>query len=96
MASTPERGDVAMRFGRNLQGHRRAAQRSQEDVAFHSALHRTEIGLLERGQRVPGIDTLVRLAAALSVPPGKLLDGIVWKLPTTEDGRFDIEPEDAD
>lgn len=87
-----ERSDVARRFGDNLRRYRRKAQLSQEEVASLASLHRTEIGLLERGERVPGIDTVIKVAAAVSVPPGDLLAGMVWKLPTTNVGRIQIEP----
>lgn len=48
---------------------------TQEALADRAELHRTEIGLLERGLRVPRIDTLLRLAAALAVEPAELLVG---------------------
>ncbi|HKB51634.1 MAG TPA: helix-turn-helix transcriptional regulator [Solirubrobacterales bacterium] len=50
---------VARRFGANLRQLRRQADLSQEEVGARASLHRTEIGLLERGARVPRIDTLV-------------------------------------
>lgn len=90
----PERSDIARRFGDNLRRYRRKAQLSQEEVAFLASLHRTEIGLLERGERVPGIDTLIRLAAAISTSPADLLAGIVWKPPTSNTGQIEIEPQD--
>jgi hypothetical protein len=43
-----------------------------------ASLHRTEIGLLERGGRACRIDTLVRVAGALEVRPEELLEGILW------------------
>jgi transcriptional regulator with XRE-family HTH domain len=79
---------VAEKFGENLMVHRRRARLSQEDVGFATGLHRTEIGQLERGQRLPRIDTLIKLAGALSVPPGDLLKGIAWKPSRTRRGRF--------
>lgn len=36
---------------------------------------RTEIGLLERGSRTPRVDTLIKLATALSVTTEQLLAG---------------------
>ncbi|MBS1677922.1 MAG: hypothetical protein JST08_11105 [Actinobacteria bacterium] len=33
---------------------------------------------MERGERVCRIDTLIRIACSMAVPPGELLDGIFW------------------
>jgi transcriptional regulator with XRE-family HTH domain len=71
--------DVAHHFGANLRRVRKQANLSQEEVGFRSSLHRTEVGLLERGARVPRIDTLVKLASALGVRfECPLLGGIEW------------------
>jgi transcriptional regulator with XRE-family HTH domain len=67
---------VAEQFGRNLFMARRRAYLSQEQLSHRAALHRTEIGLLERGRRVPRLDTIVKLADGLEVPPGALLAGL--------------------
>jgi transcriptional regulator with XRE-family HTH domain len=69
---------VAERFGSNLRRVRRREGLSQEELAERASLHRTEVGKLEKGERVPRIDTLVRLADSMVVPPGELLDGISW------------------
>lgn len=71
--------DVARHFGANLRRVRKEAELSQEEVGFRSSLHRTEVGLLERGARVPRIDTLVKLAGALDVKIDcAFLDGMTW------------------
>ena len=70
---------VAIRFGRNLARCRKRAGLSQEALGTRATLHRTEMGLLERGARVPRIDTLIKVASALDVPPGDLLAGIDWE-----------------
>lgn len=57
-------------------------------MSFRASLHRTEIGLLERGARIPRIDTLAKLAGALGVPPADLLDGIEWQPGDMHIGRF--------
>ncbi len=77
----PEREQVlalAERFGKNLRRVRKREDLSQEQLGRRASLHRTEIGLLEKGERVCRIDTLIRLAGAMAVPPGELLDGIDW------------------
>jgi transcriptional regulator with XRE-family HTH domain len=61
---------------------------SQEETAVRASLHRTAIGQLERQERVPRVDTLVKLAGALSIPPGDLLEGLVWEPGSTRLGKF--------
>lgn len=70
---------VAEQFSANLVRLRKRAGLSQEQLGFRAGLHRTEIGMLERGVRLARIDTLVKLAGSLEVEPGELLDGIVWQ-----------------
>lgn len=84
---------VSHRFGRNLSVVRRRAGVSQEELGFRSGLHRTEIGLLERGERTPRIDTVVKLVAALDLHIDcPLFDGIAWNagVTTTVPGSFTL------
>jgi len=83
------RNPVAVRFGRNLARQRKRVGLSQEETALRASLHRTEIGLLERGERVPRIDTLLRLAGAVGTAPADLLDGIAWKPGAFRPGCFE-------
>lgn len=73
-----ESRDIARRFGENLRRERLAARLTQEEVAARARLHRTEIGLLERGHRVPRIDTAGKLATVIGVRVEELLVGITW------------------
>lgn len=66
------------RFAKNVKRARADAGLSQEEVGIRASLHRTEIGLLERGERLPRIDTAAKLAGALGVPVAELLVGIEW------------------
>jgi transcriptional regulator with XRE-family HTH domain len=70
---------IAWQFAENLVITRKRARVSQEELGFRADLHRTEIGQLERGHRLPRIDTVVKLAGALSVEPGDLMVGMKWK-----------------
>lgn len=90
-ATMPEREQVlavAQRFGLNLRRVRKREDLSQEKLARRASLHRTEIGLLEKGERVCRIDTLVRLAGAMAVPPGELLEGMDWIPGPETEGTF--------
>jgi transcriptional regulator with XRE-family HTH domain len=80
-------------FMANLWRERRRSGLSQEELGFRAGLHRTEVGLLERGARIPRIDTLVKVAAALEVPPASLLDGITWQVGRAVYGSFKPTPE---
>jgi transcriptional regulator with XRE-family HTH domain len=79
---------VAGRFGQNLRRARSDADLSQEEVGIRASLHRTEIGLLERGERIPRIDTAAKLAGALGIPVAGLLAGIEWTPGDVRPGRF--------
>jgi transcriptional regulator with XRE-family HTH domain len=80
--------DCARRFGENLVRCRKQAGLSQEQLGYRAGLHRTAVGLIERGSRTPRIDTLVKLSAALGVDSGDLLEGITWELGRVSVGRF--------
>jgi transcriptional regulator with XRE-family HTH domain len=83
--------EVARRFGENLRRLRKAADVSQEELGLRCSLHRTEIGLLERGARVPRIDTLIKIASGLGVRIDcALLDGIAWTPGAIEVGAFKL------
>lgn len=69
---------AAIRLGENLLLWRRRVRLSQEELAIRAGLHRTEIYKLEHGERLPRIDTLVKLAFSLEVPPGDLVEGLAW------------------
>jgi transcriptional regulator with XRE-family HTH domain len=88
---------VARQFGENLRRARRRADLSQEKLGFLSSLHRTEIGLLERGARIPRIDTLVKIASALGIAPDELIEGIEWTpgSASTEAGAFSFSSRSA-
>jgi transcriptional regulator with XRE-family HTH domain len=84
---------VAERLGENLRRTRRRVGLSQEQVAIRASLHRTEIGLLERGGRVARVDTLIQLAGAMSVDPAELLEGIGWTPGDIHGGSFEFEAQ---
>ena len=60
-------------LGRSLKLHRVKAGLTQEQLADRAGMHRTFIGLVERGESGLSVERLVDLAAALSVEPADLL-----------------------
>lgn len=79
---------VADQLGANLAYCRRRAKLSQEALAVMASLHRTAVGQIERGERVCRVDTLIKLAGSLNIPPGDLLDGMGWNPGGTRIGQY--------
>jgi transcriptional regulator with XRE-family HTH domain len=80
--------NVAERFGANLARQRKLADMSQDETALRAGVNRTEISSIERGLRLPRVDTVAKIAAAIEVDPGELFEGIVWEPGDLRRGRF--------
>jgi len=66
--------DIRKRLATNVALLRKEAGMSQEVFADHAGIHRTYISDIERAVRNPTITVVERLAKALKVKPGRLLD----------------------
>lgn len=86
---------VAEHLAANLVRERKQAGFSQDAVAFKAEVSRTEISQMERGLRVPRIDTVLKLAGALEITPAELLHGMVWEPASPVYGRFAFPDEGA-
>ena len=75
-------------FAENLSELRRGAGLSQVGLADRAGLARTEVSLLERGKRLPRLDTIVKLGGGLEIEPCRLLIGMALQLdPPKEDSQ---------
>ena len=71
----PRKDDCGMAvLGTNLRAERKRLGLTQEQVAERSGVHSTEVSRIEGGKRDPKVSTLERLARAVEVKPGRLLD----------------------
>jgi transcriptional regulator with XRE-family HTH domain len=68
-------------FGKTLRRLRVEAQLTQEEVGLRSEMHLSAVARLEGGNRSPNLRTIVRLAAALGVPPAALLADLPPEVP---------------
>lgn len=76
-------------LGANLKRCRREAGLTQEQLAHESGLHPTYVSLLERGQRNPGFEIMVKLIGALGIEASDLHQGVAWIPPSVgREGRF--------
>ncbi|HXF31577.1 MAG TPA: helix-turn-helix transcriptional regulator [Solirubrobacterales bacterium] len=89
--------ETARRLGRNVFTARRRAGFSQEELGALASVHRTHVGFIEIGQRLPRADTLIKLASALAVGVEELVAGIEWIVPAPSRlGSFAIQRGGAD
>jgi len=60
-------------FSEVVKQMRESKKFSRAALAKKSGLHQTYIGLLERGERSPNLDTAKAIADALDVPLGRMI-----------------------
>jgi transcriptional regulator with XRE-family HTH domain len=61
-------------LGKNLRDARERLGLTQEQVAERSGVQAGEVSRIEAGKRDPRVSTLEKLAAAVELKPGQLLD----------------------
>lgn len=64
---------VSKKIGQNIRRIRGRKGITQEQLALDAGLNRAYVGYIERGERNPSTDTLVKIARALKVSPKDLL-----------------------
>jgi transcriptional regulator with XRE-family HTH domain len=65
-----------MKFGAIIRKIRLSRGMSQESLAEQAEIHRNYVGKIERGEQNVSLRNILKLAAALRVKPGRLLDRI--------------------
>lgn len=84
----PGEQQALQRLGDNIRFERTIRRLSQESVAFTAGIHRTQITLIETGQRSLRVLTFVRLCGALGLSADELLKGIAWQPGSYGEGHF--------
>ncbi len=67
----------ALAFGAAVRERRLEIGLSQEELAAGAVVERSHMGKIERGEHMPNFVLILRLARALGVTPGKLVDRAV-------------------
>jgi transcriptional regulator with XRE-family HTH domain len=67
------------RFGSTLTRCREGADLTKTAFAMVTELHRVEIRELERGRRLPRLDTILKLSAGVEASPCILLADLHWR-----------------
>lgn len=82
---------LAHRFGGNLRRARRRADLSQMQLARLVELNRVDVGQLERGRRLPRLDTILKLSAGVGQSSCVLLAGLRWRPGYYVEGGFCVD-----
>lgn len=87
---------VAGYLGPRIRRIRRGLDMSQENLADNAGIHRTQMSLIESGERLPRIDTLIKLSGGLGITPCELLGGIVWEVGGSRPGKLVVTGKAGD
>jgi len=81
--------DAAAYIGQGIADHRRRVAMTQDQLAAGSGIDSSNIRAYENGRAMPSIHSLTRIAEALGLEPGALLEGLTLDLfaVSTHDGR---------
>lgn len=76
MPPRTKKAPEAVAFGAAVREHRKAKGWTQERLAEAAGVSALQVGFCERGDNVPKLTLILRIARALGVRPGELLDHI--------------------
>lgn len=74
MPIQPDQCALVAVFAKNVRRKRQELGFSQEELAERAGVHRTYVGMLERGEKNVTIYNIERIALALGVEPASLLE----------------------
>lgn len=85
-------------IGQNIRAHRKAQKMNIEDLAFKAGLSKNYIGMVERGEKIPSLETFLTIVNALNVSADEILCDVLntgFKVKTTSlsDQIEQVSPE---
>lgn len=83
--------EIAARLGDNVARHRQAAGLTFRELGEAAELDRSYLNRIEKGELLPRLGLVVKLAACFNVRCGRLTSGILWE---QSFGAFRIEPDE--
>lgn len=75
--------------GTRIRGFRKEQRLSQEELAEKCSLHPTYIGQLERGEKNPTIESVMKIANGLAIP----IDQLFINIPCSNSQAVDYIPD---
>jgi len=66
--------NLLIKFGKHVKSLREKNKLSQEELAYKAGLHRTYIGMIERGEKNITLINIEKIANAFNIPLNKLME----------------------
>lgn len=73
MSHAQVKSAILVKFGQRVRQERTTRKLSQEQLAELAGVHRTYIGMIERGEKNITLENIEKLAKALELKPDELL-----------------------
>ncbi|MGO9413986.1 MAG: helix-turn-helix domain-containing protein [Syntrophobacteraceae bacterium] len=73
MSHAQVKSAILVKFGQRVRQERTTRKLSQEQLAELAGVHRTYIGMIERGEKNITLESIEKLAKALELKPEELL-----------------------
>lgn len=86
-----DREKISAKIGERIRQYRTKQKLSQEALALACEIHPAYLGRIERGEKCPTVDTLVKISRGLKVPLHELLDIAADTNPTHKEALSRIE-----
>ena len=64
-------------IGKNIKKKRESKSWNQEELAIRTNLSTPYIGMIERGEKIPRLETFIRIANTLDATSDELLEGVI-------------------
>ena len=71
--------NLLIMFGKHVKSLRQENKLSQEELAYKAGLHRTYIGMIERGEKNITLINIEKIANAFDIPLNKLMEFNIGK-----------------
>jgi len=76
MKPTKPKKAFLIKFGQSVRAERQRLGWSQQQLAEEAGLHRTYIGMIERGEKNITLGNIVKIAATFGIEPSSLLEDL--------------------
>lgn len=74
MKKLAENKNLLINFGKHVKSLRQESKLSQEELAYKAGLHRTYIGMIERGEKNITLINIEKIANAFDISLDKLME----------------------